>query len=306
MASNQYKYFLFILLISFSNSWANDEEIGRKLTGYEPSYFVLADDGVDKHGEFKVSIKYPLDEDVRWLTDAFKGSNVWYFAYTGKYDFFLFSDEGVGRNSAPVVSRIQNPGLFIKHKVDSEGSEYGFKSVSVGWFHESNGQQIIDNTTFSNTVNASDYVSRGWDYLGIDFKHRKKSIFSSDGHMDLYTRLRFICGCQGFGSISGREDDIRILGGTETADIRDFDGLRLILNDYVFSDFQYGLQLRTGITDETAFDNWSYRFEISFRLENAPIISDIPFTLFYFNGYGENISTYHIKNDYIGFGIKIW
>jgi len=311
-----------LFIFSISKSWAGNNEVGRDLTGYEPSYFVLANDGVDSHTEFKISIKYPLDNDVEWLSNYIGGDNKVYFAYTGKYDFFLLSEKGKGRDSAPVVSRIQNPGVFIKHKLininaadcdDTEKKyENGLESISVGWFHESNGQQIDDNVTFNNTVNGSDYVSRGWDYLGVDFKWRGNSLLSDDGYMNIYTRLRFICHCQGFGSISGKEDDITILGGTEIADIRDYDGFRLVVNDHINSDLQYGLQFRSGILTEEALDNWSYRLELSFRLKGVPvlkhipIIDEIPFTLFYFNGYGENISTYHVKNEYIGFGIKIW
>lgn len=299
MRFSQNKYFLFIFL-SFSNAWANHEEAGRDLTGYEQSYFVYADDGVDEHVEFKISVKYPLDKEVSWLNNLLGGDNKVYFAYTGKFDFFIFSDEGIGRDSAPVVSRIQNPGLFVSHKFNDHGNNDGFESVSVGWFHESNGQQISDNATFTNTVNASDYVSRGWDYLSVDTMYRKNNFWFFDGYVNVYAQLRFICGCQGGGIIDGKEDDIRILGGAETADVRDFDGLRLNVENYANHELQYGVQLRTGFVNESAFDNWSYRLEISYRVKN------IPFTLFYFNGYGENISTYHIKNDYIGFGIKMW
>ncbi|MDH5712149.1 MAG: phospholipase A [Gammaproteobacteria bacterium] len=317
------KYFLLFLSFLMTDVLAGNGEVGRNLTGYEPSYFVFANDGIDSHAEFKVSIKYPLDKDVEWLSSRIDGDNKIYFAYTGQYDFFLFSEEGQGRDSAPVVSRIQNPGVFIKHKLinfDDENNcedsrvefENGLESISLGWFHESNGQQIDNNITFNNTVNASDYVSRGWDYLGVDFKWREGSLLSEQGYTNIYARFRFFCNCQGFGAIKGREDDTTILGDPVSADIRDYDGFRLVVDDYVTPDVQYGLQLRSGIGAEQAFDNWSYRVELTFRtrsipvLKHIPFIEDIPFTLFYFNGYGENISTYHIKNDYIGFGIKIW
>jgi len=288
----------------------NDKnEPGRRLSGYQPSYFSVADDGVDTHLEFSVSLKYPLDDDVAWLGRFIKGPNKVYFAYTGQYDFFVFSDNVPGRSSAPVVSRLQNPGLFLKHIVTSQDIQElsGLESISLGWFHESNGQQIdgSDTSTFNNTLNASDYVSRGWDYLGIDFKQHYSNVFKSGDTVDFYTRLRVFCACQGFGSISGREDDVTVFTGEDTEDIRYYDGLRLIFDHAITPTFSYGIQFRTGIAEGKSFDNRSYRAEINFRIPWDPI-EDIPFNLFYFNGYGVNISTYHIHDDYIGFGIKMW
>ncbi len=282
-------------------SSAYSQESGRKLNGYQPSYFMVAADGIDGHIEFNISIKYPVDEDVGWLNTIVGGkSNKLYISYTGAYDFFVFSEESDGRDSAPIVSRVQNPGIFFKHELDKDKFETGIKNVAVGWFHESNGQQIEDRDTFLATSNASDFVSRGWDYLGVDIKYRQNDFLVKDSRANFYSRLRLFCDCQGFGSIGGKEDDIRIFGGSETASIRDFDGFRFIIDHHLSDDWMYAIQLRTGLSSEAALDNWSYNLELTYQWD------DIPLTLYYFDGYGENISTYHIKSDYVGFGIKIW
>lgn len=303
----KFKSVLFILLLLqplwvFSSNSIDSKEPGRLLSGYQPSYFTIALDDLDPHLEFVISIKYPLDDEVLWMDKVFNGSNRFYFGYTGQYDFFLASNDIPGRSSAPVVSRLQNPGLFLKHESDSTEIKGGIllKSVSIGWFHESNGQQIegTDVTTFGSSNNASDFVSRGWDYLGADIKH-------SYHDMNLYTQIRIFCGCQGFGTISGREDDVTVFTGSDNEDIRDYDGLRLIFNHTIHQDFSYTLHAKTGFQADSAFEYWSFKAEIDFNLP-WKWIEDVPLNFFYFSGYGQNISTYHIHDEYIGFGIKMW
>lgn len=286
----------------FAASSIDSDEPGRLLSGYQPSYFTVAFDDVDPHLEFVVSIKYPLDDDVDWMDDLFKGTNRFYFGYTGQYDFFVASEDVPGRDSAPIVSRLQNPGLFLKHSFDAVGNkdDMVFKSISAGWFHESNGQQIegSDIARFASVNNASDFVSRGWDYFGLDLKHGYKDI-------DLYTRFRIFCGCQGFGAIGGREDDVTVFKGVDNEDIRDYDGLRLIFSHSLYNNFSYTLHARTGFQADAALDNWSYKAEIDFKL-SWRWLEGVPLNLFYFSGYGQNISTYHIRDEYIGLGIKMW
>lgn len=270
----------------------------RDLRGFEPTYLVYAFDEED-HIEFKISVKYPLlDTTIGWFGKWIGGSNQLYFSYTGKYDFFVLSDEKV-RPSAPVISRLQNPGLFITNSRPAS-SDGGLEKISLGWFHESNGQQIQDNQTFMNTPNASDYVSRGWDYLGMDMKFRSLDPWYTSGSVNYYVRLKLFCNCQGFGAISGKEDDITIFGGTRTAEISDYDGFRFIIDNYANDRWHYGINLRTGTSSSEAFRNISFRIEMTYRLSNVPI------KLFYFNGYGKDISTYHIKDEYFGLGFEFW
>jgi len=298
-------FFCFIVgLTLHTTAWGKDftqqkNLNGRDLTGYEPSYFVFAFDE-DNHAEFKISVKYPLIKEFGSSFNNFTGgSNEFFFSYTGKYDFFLFSSEVAGRDSAPVVSRIQNPGLFLKNTRTLENNE-GLETISIGWFHESNGQQISDNTTFNNTLNAEDFVSRGWDYLGLDFKYNQHKTWTFPDTINYYLRLRFFCDCQGFGLIDDREDDIRIFGGTEQAKISDYDGLRFIINNYSGENLFYSLNLKTGTSDIDALRKLTYTLEVTYKVLN------IPFTLFYFKGYGKDISTYHIKDSYIGVGLRMW
>lgn len=292
-------FFIIVLALIFgARARAEDYIPEPDLRGYEPTYLVYAFDD-EAHVEFKVSIKYPLLEStIGWFGKMIGGSNQVYFSYTGIYDFFVFSDEKV-RASAPVISRLQSPGLFLTNtRPVFEGG--GLETVSLGWFHESNGQQIQDNATFVNTLHAEDYVSRGWDYLGLDMQFRQKDPWFMDGDVTYLLRMRAYCSCQGFGLIAGKEDDIRIFGGTEKAEINDFDGFRFGIDNYANKRLQYGLSLRTGTSSTEALKHISYQVEVAYRVSNVPI------KLFYFNGYGKDISTYHIKDSYIGLGFEFW
>lgn len=53
------------------------------------------------------------------------------------------------------------------------------------------------------------------------------------------------------------------------------------------------------IAKKTVLENWSYQQALIYRWH------DLPLSLYYFDCSGENIATYHIKDDYIGFRIKV-
>jgi outer membrane phospholipase A len=274
---------------------------GRALSGYEPSYFMYAFDD-ENHIEFKISVKYPLLTPFKIRGDVGKilnGTNQFYFSYTGKYDFFVLSDEPP-RDSAPIISRTQNPGFFVTNKRPN-ASKQSLQKITIGLFHESNGQQITDHETFLVTENAEDFVSRVWDYLAVNFKFKQHTPLFFDGDVTYYLRTRLFCDCQGFGLINGREDDIRIFGGTKQASITDFNGLNFIMNNYANKWLHYGINLRVGTADIDALKNLSVEIQFTYRL-----FGNLPLRVSYFNGYGKDISTYHIRDEYVGVGLEFW
>lgn len=290
--------YIFIILF-FSQYCAAEDKIGKHLDSFEPSYFMWVSDEDDSYARFKVSIKYPLSE-CKNVNDAAACDNVdglWYFAYTGTYDFFVETSNS-GRKSSPVVSRLQNPGLFYKWKFNKDNSN-ALKAASVGWFHESNGQQISDPDIFKNTAYASDYVSRGWDYLGVDLKFKNKLFDSINDIHTYYLRLKYFCDCQALGA-ADREDDVSIFGITDNVKIEDYDGFRFLIRNEISKSFNYALSVRTGTRNADAFSNLSYQAELTFDVGGWPI------SLMYFDGYGKNISTYHMKSKYWGIGLKMW
>lgn len=284
---------LLLSLLAFSEVYAKEEKNGngRHLTGNAPSYFVHAFDD-ESHEEFYISIKNPLfSRSLAWMDRYFSGKKIIYFAYNGKFDFFLNS-----RFSAPVISRGQNPGLFFENEYEGRDG-FSIKSLRLGWYHESNGQHIETQETFLITENAEDFVSRGWDYLGLDFKFSN----NRENAFDLYLRGRVFCDCQGFGLIEGKEDQIFWKTVTEQPDVRDFNGLSTIFN-YAYADYIRVFSIfRFGTARLEALENISYKV-------GATLGSyfDIPLTVFYFKGYGKEIAFYHEKGEYWGLGLELW
>lgn len=111
--------------------------------------------------------------------------------------------------------------------------------------------------------------------------------------------MRLFCDCQAFGA-SDREDHIFWDSRKADLKIRDYDGLRL-MTEYRFADKAIVRgELQTGISE----DQW-------FRHTGGKLTTDInigsPHTwlsLFYFNGYGKEPSTYHLRTNYYGIGLE--
>lgn len=257
----------------------------KRLESNEPNYvaWTASDDTDNNHSEFYISLKYPIFSNLwEWGADVL-------FIYNGKYDFYIGS-----RDSAPIVSRLQNPGIAIEKAFNGKNGPHNLR---IGWYHESNGQSVETQTQFNNTENAIDHVSRGWDYLGIDYKKSFKPDLIFD------TSLRLFCDCQAMGFLDKREDEIFWRPVVEQPSIWDFDGFRTGLEyspgkiGNFLTNVRIRADIRTGLGDSDAFGNVSGKLSLSFR-----IADNIPLSIFYFNGYGKDISTYHRRDQYIGFG----
>lgn len=312
----------------------------RKKSGFgrlrsdNPNYFALAntedDDTLeeDMHIEFYLSLQYPLIEE--WFTELKhdEGSRInrmipnrALFIYNGLFDFYVF--EGERYESAPIISRLQNPGLALEWDLKKNALNNTYRKIRIAWFHESNGQTLDDEDGMGAAQFAVErddrgeeyalsQVSRGWDYLSLHFENASNKYI--DGNDDPYGKgwwryqieLRQYCDCQGFGLHSGREDDIFWETVIDQPQIKDFDGFRLSgemsLSDKLFDTGKYvlaRLDLKTGINGFDAVGNISGRLSLGVAVENTR------FTLFYHNGYGKDLSTYHIRTNYYGFGVEL-
>lgn len=293
------------------------------VTADEPSYFAYVtpfrnDSGDDDHIEFYLSLKYPVFDD--WLSDLqsyFGGldSNTgkslrgltpdrMLLHYNGLYDFYASSSEPY--DSAPIVSRRQNPGLSVEYTFAG-----GRDTLRLAWFHESNGQQLEedDSARFQELrdLYGDDYalskVSRGWDYAQIRWSSNSLGFddpLSSDW-FNYQAELRFYCNCQGFGFIDGREDDIWWEESNSDV-IGDFDGLRVAVDgslpDAGPLSLDARLELQTGL--EHSFGQY-----VTGRLTLGAKWDNIRLTLFYFDGYGRDPSTYNVRTRYGGIGFAL-
>ncbi|GAB5451298.1 MAG: hypothetical protein Hals2KO_16260 [Halioglobus sp.] len=300
---------------------ALNEDRGR-LSADDPNYFVYAtpvDDELDddNHVEFYLSLKYPLvDSWFDEVQDRYKDGETFgaqflngitpdrfLLHYNGLFDFYTFDSDRY--DSAPIISRAQNPGMSFEF--DFSG---GRNVLRLGWFHESNGQQLeVDNLAqfeIDQQRKGQDFalakVSRGWDYGLIRFS--STDLFNEDPLAESWFRYqietRFFCDCQGFGFIDGREDNIW-WDENDDSRITDYDGVRtMVQQSFPFDNFSLDarLELKTGL--EHSFGQYlSGRLSLGAKWENLHL------TLFYFNGYGRDPSTYHLRSEYMGLGLVL-
>ncbi|MBI3771974.1 MAG: phospholipase A [Gammaproteobacteria bacterium] len=265
------------------------DTISHYLSGNEPSYFVFARDKGDDdyHGEFYLSIKYPLlQRPIRYLLGKNSALN---FNYNGLYDFYLAS-----RYSSPIISRRQNPGLMYEYRFLGHNT---LRKAKFGYFHESNGQTIDNQADFLNTTNVQDYVSRGWDYLHLELSVTPEESWYVylQGHLYLNKQMFKL----------DREEKWpwEVPVGVALP-IDEYDGLRLIVGQtlkrkhWYFDEIKLSAIYRTGYHDPG--HNSTRRLEATFR------IFDVPLYLYYFDGYGINIASYFMKSSSYGIGFELW
>lgn len=292
-----------------------------KLASNEPNYFVLADSfdndtlQEDLHLEFYLSIQYPLAFPVRRILGEYGrwAPPALFFIYNGTYDFYMFETDRY--ESAPVISRRQNPGLAFEWGLEPN------RKLRLGWFHESNGQSIdsgsdsnnngVDDGTEEFALEQADggeefalsQVSRGWDYAVLKYQSESEEVIETtrENRWRYEIGVRLFCDCQGFGLSGKREDKIFWEPVRDQPKIRDFDGLRFM---YEYSWFRNGrfktqVEVKTGTSDAEALSTVSGKFSLSVNISNTWL------TAFYFNGYGKEPSTYHIRTNYFGIGFAL-
>lgn len=267
-----------------------------RLQSEDPNYFVFAHpidngelDGDEPHIEFYLSIMYPFnlpENDRWWQPDHILA------IYNGLYDFYIIPGERY--DSAPILSRRQNPGATLEWDI-AEKSAFRF-----GYFHESNGQTIDGEDGAAAVATevlqggeeyALSQVSRGWDYVNARYGHTGGDRWRWTAQVELRQFLHR----QGFGS-AATEDEI-FWDPSNGAKIQDYDGLRLMFEQRtpIPGDVGLRLELKTGTADGEALGNFGGK--VSLNWWNC-------MTLFYFNGYGKEPSSYHLRTEYIGFGLE--
>lgn len=265
------------------------------LSGNEPSYFAFAHDSgsSEDHIEFYLSIKYPLFTTL--VEKSLGERSRLYFNYNGKYDFYAFS-----RDSLPIISRRQNPGVLYEYAWPKIANMQ-LQSLRTGYFHESNGQAVDSREEYLVTDNARDYVSRGWDYIPLEAKfavsEKRHGIF---GNFYLNLQGRYFLDRQVFRH--DREDEIFWDAGAEQPRIEQYDGVRVgiatvfILPHIEAKEIKFNAIYRSGHREF----NLSQRYEATFRF------FDFPLYVYYFRGYGVELTTYHQKGTTYGIGFEFW
>ncbi len=148
-------------------------------------------------------------------------------------------------------------------------------------------------------------VSRGWDYGLLRWQSTSQLFVNTleDTWLNYNVEFRYFCDCQGFGFQDGREDAIWWEPGNDLR-ISDFDGLRAMVEGSLWKyrrgrvAFDARLELKSGLYH-------SFGEYLSGKLSLGARFNNLRTTLFYFDGYGKDLSTYHLRSKYIGLGLEI-
>jgi outer membrane phospholipase A len=273
------------------------------LRAFHPNDVAIASDHGESRIRFLLSFQYsvaPFARDAFGLGPyRFDGLQ---FAYDGLYDFDAWS-----RRSQPIVSRLQNPGMFFAFRAPAAGRSWHLDGWDLGWFHESNGQ-VVDNRADYDALYAkvgqaaTDSVSRGWDYwyLGSSFTWTAQNL-----RLRAAPTLRIFDGSEAV-AYTPAEQDVFWRPGAPSTVIYDYDGLRAafsaewLLPHRALSYVSLEADLRSGYNSGHFAANWSKHLVLTLKAWYVPVF------LYYDNGYGPFISDYSTWSQGWGIGITYW
>lgn len=218
------RFFVLITMLSVSGAVLAqiDEHNDPKLKSHEPVLLGYTFDSDDEAFlDFKISLQYPIaDKKIkkyvvdraffpRFLksicTNSVFDSCYPYFSFTGRFGQYIGT-----RDSSPVISKRFNPKVFLRF--DLLEGEY----IDLEYAHESNGQRISTKSSYDNLAAdlekpeyANDYISRGWDYWGITYKHA--FLFSEATKVSTYLKLKNYVG----GALQGEIEEYYVVDGSE-------------------------------------------------------------------------------------------
>jgi hypothetical protein len=169
-----------------------------------------------------------------WKARPWSYSGAVKVAYHGGYDFD-------SRNrSGPVISRFQNPLVFVENYFDSIGGTGWSNNIYAGWAHESNGQflETSEDAARFDSINGrtrkpyypQDFASMGWNYwwvrIGFDFRDALKS-GAHENSSGFAMELRYHVNQTSWFRRSELEDTSLFDGSRTSGGIRGYDGFRL-------------------------------------------------------------------------------
>lgn len=278
-----------------------------KLQSYEPNTIGWTwDDGDVNEGylDFKVSLKYPIFHkgNPKPAEDYLPSP---YFAFTGRFGQYIGS-----RNSSPVIGKRFNPKLFLRYWVGGDNKN---KYFDIGYSHESNGQRINSATMYQNLANdfvakgekayfADDYISRGWDYWDLVWKHKQKAM---GGYVSTYLNYKYFLDD---GYLQGKPEEYQSWeGGNNGKKRKQVDGISLIAkyskgfdsndNSGFLSAYKVALFYTTGAED-------TFKYNTT-RLEYTTKVFGLPIMLWASRGYNSDLVDYYESVDSYGISLEM-
>lgn len=290
--------------LSMHSLAAADCDLGLKLQDYEPNSVVVRKDDIDDtHLNFTLSQMYPIAHDGCIPSQSRQGDwwFVPYFSFTGEFAFYLFGD----RNSSPVIGRRFNPKLFFRNWIGDGRQAH----LDIGLTHESNGQSVNSEELYLQRVaeevahgqpaaSANDYISRGWDFLDLTYKHQWEII---NRDVSVYLNLNYYLDQ---GPLQGESEEVWAweTDNGEGKSRSEVDGISLLLkSSSIRLSEKFGMKVAFKYT--TGYDNPfrhdSYRMEITTRLFDLP-----PFIIWASKGYNSSLTNYYRDVATMGVGFE--
>ena len=291
---------------------------GSRLTAYEPNMVGWSFDENDVNEGYLdalISLKYPFLHDGFYAPDAAILNP--FFAFTGRFSQYIES-----RDSSPVIGKRFNPKFFLRHWLDS-GSY-----VDLGYAHESNGQSITTEEAYLRERDdfvaegqdpefARDYISRGWDYLSLDWRKdwRPKARFLGEGQLTSYLNFKYFLDD---GLLQGEPEESNEWEGDGVNRRKEYDGVSftvkyefgkaLCLGGDTGADALYGTSSSICLSKiawrQTSGYDGLFENNTS-RLELTASLLDIPFTLWGQRGYNSDLVDYYRRVDSWGLALEL-
>lgn len=325
-----------LLILSFSTSaWSaqcGDYRGHRGLTSYEANllgYTVESSD--DNYMDFRLSLKYPLLRSVSDSLNRSFGSDAQpssllpcvFLSFTGRFGQYIGT-----RDSSPVMGKQFNPGIFGRYWLSEPDEEESY--IDIGLYHESNGQSVNTQAGYASRVDdalakgdsagsARDYISRGWDYIGVTSKYsahwqdgvarcplkevaqnNQSPLLKKPGCFAVTADVRYFLQN---GPLQGEAEDYYAFEMQSQAYRRkDYDGLALTL-EYIpptekisHMAFSY----RTGYGKPFNYSTFKFEATFNFNDDDLP-----PLVIWYQEGYNSDLVDYYNYNRIIGIAIEI-
>jgi len=163
--------------------WTEDDSSAMEIE-YSFKYIVYRCDYAFDHEKNLPKPQCGSNSDETWQDE-------YYFAYTGKFDFYVEIDNWGGRKSSPVVNRVSNPSFHWRTYPKSGSAPFGVEWIDISFEHRSDGQvteiderdddpgsdtfdQLLTQIAYDNEDYAYfDGLSRGSNYFKISTVKRQ-------------------------------------------------------------------------------------------------------------------------------------
>jgi outer membrane phospholipase A len=299
-------FFSTLIYADDSNNKKSDGDYWGRLQSHEANTLGYTfDDNDVPFLDFKISLKYPILHENKPQSSYLGFLPYPYFAFTGRFGQYIGT-----RSSSPVIGKRFNPQLFGRYWLDPDSKNESYIDLAYG--HESNGQSITSQDEYINKRNsfrrsgedanyADDYISRGWDYLGITWEKTVTLVPKKDILGTSHFEFRYFLEN---GLMQGEQEEYNSWeNDSEGKSRKSVDGIRFNItfknpsDRWILNSRQVNLSLTTGYSN--MFRYITYRGEVVLEFGNIPVM------LWVADGYNSDLANYYNHVTSVGVGFKL-